>query len=127
MANALQLVGRGPANNPDTLTFKATFSGTYAGPELLNLTPVSGANAGGFTDPGGLGPPYPDRPLTTAPSVADDLGGPYTELHLGSTLLNCALHVYQSNGTEVVQGAAFPAGVTAGSTLITVKLPQMQA
>ena len=125
MANSLQLIGRSPANNPDTLIFKVTYASPYAGPEVLNLTPYSGANTGGFTDPGLLGPPSPDRPLATAPESSDDLGGAYTECHLGTSLLNCALHVYAANGTEMVQGAAFPAGVLAGSTLLKVRLPQM--
>ena len=81
MAYSLQLIGRNPANNPDTLIYKVTYASPYAGPEVLNLTPYSGANTGGFTDPGLLGPPSPDRPLATAPGTSDDLGGAYTECH----------------------------------------------
>jgi hypothetical protein len=126
MANTIQLVGRGPASNPDTLLFKVSYSGNYAGPELLNLAPVSGANPHGFTDPNLLGPPYLDTPPKISAEGTDDLGGAYTEFHLGTTLQNSALHVYSAGGTEATTGQPLPAGVLAGSTLLTVRIPQMQ-
>jgi hypothetical protein len=128
---SLQLVGREPSSNPAAILLKATFSGNYGVQgtgDALNLTAVSGANPNGITDPGGIGGPYPDRPLGISPVVeAEDIAGNYVQPHLGTTLQNCTLRVYAPGGGEPVSNSAYSAAMLAGSVLLKVYLPQEQA
>lgn len=136
---SLSIVGRSPAVNPDSILLKATFSGNtgvQGTGDLLNLTPVGGANANGITDPLGIGL-YPDRPLTIALLVeSEDIGGYYVQAHLGTTLQNCALRMYSPGGNEVASTTAYsglaatnPGGAepSTGSVILRIMLPQDQA
>jgi hypothetical protein len=128
---SLALIGRTPASNPDSILLKATFSGNYgvngAG-DLLNLTPISGSNPGGITDPLGLGAPLPNAPLGIVPFVdAEIIGGYYTQPTLGTTLQNCALRAYAPGGTELATNAAYPAAMLAPNyVIVEIRLPQEQ-
>ena len=128
---SLALLGRTPSSNPDAILAKATFSGNCGVQgvgDALDLTPVSGSNSNGSTDPGGIGGPYPNTPLKIVPVVeSEDLGGNYVQAHLGTTLQNCTLRAFAPGGGELASGSAYPAAMTAGSVLLKIYLPQEQA
>lgn len=123
--------GRSPANNPDSILVTVGFAGNYGvlgTGDALNLTPVSGANPGGLTDPNALGVPLPDRPLTLPPAVkSENIGGYYVQPTLGSTLQNCTLRIYAPGGGELASNSAYPAALLTGSVLLQIYLPQEQA
>jgi len=131
------LLGRAPANNPAEIFLKIAFSGNagvLGTGDALDLTPVSGANANGITDPGGLGGPFPCIPLTIPPCVeVESLGGYYVQPTLGSTLLNCALRMFAPGGTEVLSNTAYNTLAIAGGNvasigyvILKIMLPQEQ-
>lgn len=131
MAVKLALVGRTPANNPDTILLKATFSGDYGVQgtgDLLNLAAASGENPGGITDPDALGVPLPDwAPDLPIEVRSESIGGYYVQPTLGTTLQNFALQVYAPGGAELDTDEAYPAAVLDGFVELAVRLPQIEA
>ena len=148
MSVKLALIDVSPAQNPDTLTFLATFAGNsgVAGiGDLINLAPYSaGNNPNGFTNPNSI--PLPEMPnlYTQSPTVeAENIGGYYVQpspLALPATIQGVAqgiqpvngfaLRMYAPGGGEVATATAYAglAGVTgAGAGVqIAITLPHNQ-
>jgi hypothetical protein len=134
---SLSIVGRSPGVNPDSILLKSLFSGNTGilgtGDPLI-LTPYSGSNLNGITDPLGIGL-FPDRPLTISPVLeAENIGGYYLQLTLGTTLLNCTARIFAPGGVEVPSTTAYNTLAIAGgnvqsvgSALFKIYLPQFQA
>jgi hypothetical protein len=119
-----------PQNNPDRMFLALSFSGNYgagggAG-DTLNITPYqSSGNTTGFTDPKNIFAKSiavnPDVP----PGVfAENLVGGYVQAYLGATPETAVLRCFNANGTELTQGAAYPAGFLAGLVILEVLLPE---
>ena len=125
----LQLVGANPVSNPDRFVFQATFSGTYGANggvgDALNLTPFqSSSNTTGFTDPYELlGEELVANPAVPPGVFAEQLAGGYVQAYLGSSLNNAYLRCYAANGTELTQGAAYPANFLSGQAVLEILLP----
>lgn len=137
----LQQIAQSPADNPDEVTFKATFVGNYGlvggVGDLLNLTPYNQtSNPTGYTDPNNLGCIGPSTPLLEPPAVvSENLGGYYCQIQPGAvpapvqgvaggiSLTGVAVRVYAPGGNEVNQAAAYAASVLAGQITIKVKIP----
>lgn len=145
MAIALALVGVSPADNPDKLTFEATFSGDYGTQtegDQLNLAPYDvDNNPTGWTNPENI--PTPELPVGLDQNVsvlAEDIGGYYVNPHptvpsagatngVANTLntkTGCFLRMYAPGGAELATNAAYAAGVTGGSVLLEMVLPKNQ-
>jgi len=148
MSIKLALIDVSPAQNPDTLTFLATFSGNsgvLGTGDPLNLAPYSaGNNPNGFTNPNQI--PLPELPAayTQAPTVeAENIGGYYVQpsplvmpapvegVAQGIAPVNgFGLRMYAPGGVEVPTATAYAglAGVTGASAgvQLAITLPHNQ-
>ena len=148
MSVKLALIDVSPAQNPDTLTFLATFagnSGVSGTGDPINLAPYSvGNNPNGFTNPTNI--PLPEMPdvYTQAPTIeAENIGGYYVQpsplvlpapvqgVAQGIQPVNgFALRMYAPGGGEVATATAYAglAGVTGASAgvQIAITMPHNQ-
>lgn len=122
MPLAPSLLKNFPAIAPDSAFVKVVPSGNYTtGGDTLNISP------GAMSDPLGKGIiGYPEAPPTVCPEVSGYVGftatavGAYAVVVPGATLGTYKLQQFLAGGTELTNGAAYPAGFLTGYWIVQV-------